>query len=105
MSTKKLVKKKSEMKTEAEINSDEIPFKIPDNWKWVRLSSLADIYTGNSINEEEKKKKYTGLSSGYYYIATKDISFNNEINYDNGVRIPNSNTKFRIAPKIVLCFV
>ncbi|MEI0698636.1 restriction endonuclease subunit S [Brachyspira intermedia] len=99
MSTKKSVKKKSEMKTEAEINSYEIPFKIPDNWKWVRLSSLADIYTGNSINEEEKKKKYTGLSSGYYYIATKDISFNNEINYDNGVRIPNSNTKFRIAPK------
>ncbi|WP_297204272.1 restriction endonuclease subunit S [uncultured Brachyspira sp.] len=99
MSTKKSVKKQSEMKTEAEINSDEIPFKIPDNWKWVRLSSLADIYTGNSINEEEKKKKYTGLSSGYYYIATKDISFNNEINYDNGVRIPNSNTKFRIAPK------
>ena len=85
--------------------ADEVPFDIPDSWEWCRLFSVNDMYTGNSINETEKKLKYTGLSSGYYYIGTKDVSFTQTIDYDNGVRIPTDNDKFRIAPKdsILLC--
>ena len=84
---------------------EELPFEIPSSWTWVNLCDIVNIYTGNSINEEEKKQKFTGLSSGYYYIATKDVSFNQEIDYNNGVRIPLSESKFRIAPKnsILLC--
>ena len=85
--------------------ADQIPFDIPDSWEWVRLSTANDMYTGNSINENEKKQKYTGLSDGYFYIGTKDVGFDHTINYDNGVRIPYDNEKFRIAPQnsILLC--
>ena len=45
------------------------------------------------------------VTSGYCYIATKDVGFDNIINYDNGVKIPNTDNKFRIAPKnsVLLC--
>lgn len=78
--------------------SDEIPFDIPESWEWCRLSFVNNIYTGNSINENEKRSKYTGLSNGRFYIGTKDIEFNHTIKYNNGVRIPYNNDKFRIAP-------
>jgi len=35
-----------------------------------------------------KKKKYLNLNEGYNYIATKDVGFDNSIDYDNGVKIP-----------------
>ena len=84
---------------------DELPFEIPDSWVWCNVSDIANIYTGNSINENEKKTKYMGVTSGYCYIATKDVGFDNIINYDNGVKIPNTDNKFRIAPKnsVLLC--
>ncbi|MDD7611220.1 MAG: restriction endonuclease subunit S, partial [Spirochaetales bacterium] len=30
---------------------DEIPFDVPEGWAWASLSEIANIYTGNSINE------------------------------------------------------
>ena len=72
---------------------------MPTKWVVCRFESVADIYTGNSINESEKAKKYTGLTEGYNYIATTDISFNHDVDYENGVKIPFKETKFRIAYK------
>ncbi len=85
--------------------SDEIPFDIPDTWEWCRLSFANEMYTGNSINESEKKAKYLGLSNGRYYIGTKDVEFNHTIVYENGVKIPFDADKFRIAPcsSILMC--
>ena len=83
---------------------EEVPFDIPETWTWQYLGNCCEMYTGNSIAEDEKKSKYVGLSEGYDYIATKDISFNQVISYDNGVRIP-YNAPFRHAYKdsILLC--
>lgn len=69
------------------------------------MVSVNDMYTGNSINETEKKLHYTGLSDGHFYIGTKDVGFDHVITYDNGVRIPFAKDQFRIAPKdsILLC--
>ncbi|BDW76967.1 hypothetical protein BFINE_27620 [Bacteroides finegoldii DSM 17565] len=39
---------------------------------WTRLSHIANIYTGNSISETEKKSKFTDVI-GRYYIGTKDV--------------------------------
>ena len=72
-------------------------FDLPDNWILCRLSTVADIFTGNSINETEKQKKYMGLDSGYNYIGTKDVGFDHSINYKNGVKIPYNQGNFRIA--------
>lgn len=77
-------------------NEEDIPFELPDTWCWTRLENVAALFTGDSINAEEKKKKYLNLEEGYNYIATKDVDFNNTINYDNGVKIPFKNN-FRIA--------
>ena len=77
---------------------DEIPFDIPESWVWVRVGTIANIFTGDSINKDEKAKKYIGLAEGYNYIATKDIDFDHTINYNNGVKIPFAiSSKFSIA--------
>lgn len=85
--------------------TEEIPFDIPENWVWCRLNSIATIYTGNSISESEKRQKFTDVI-GMEYIGTKDVSFNNEINYQNGISIPKMYIEnFRIAESnsILLC--
>ena len=86
------------------IKLDNLPFEIPDNWSWIRLSSFCDIYTGDSINENDKNKLYRNRPEGYDYIGTKDVNFNHSIVYENGVKIPYS-TGFKICPKskILLC--
>lgn len=72
---------------------------IPAGWTEKKLGVVCSIYTGNSINEQAKQRKYTNLPSGYSYIATKDIDYTSEVNYDNGVKIPFSETGFKLAPK------
>lgn len=98
----KLKKKDLESKP---IEEDEIPFEIPEGWGWCRLSDLANMYTGNSISETEKKAKYTEVK-GMEYIGTKDVSFEHVIDYANGIAIPDKDlANFRIAPAkaILLC--
>ncbi len=84
---------------------DELPCKLPDNWQWAQFSDICDLYTGNSISKEVKAKKYTNLNNGYNYIGTKDVGFDNQINYNNGVKIPFAEMGFKIAPKnaVLLC--
>ncbi len=65
----------------------EVPYKLPEGWKWESVNNIADIFTGNSINETVKKEKYTGISEGLNFIGTKDIDFDGTINYENGVKI------------------
>ena len=78
-------------------NWDE-PYKLPDNWCWVRIGAIASIYTGNSINERIKEEKYAGRSDGLVYLATKDIDFDSTIDYETNVRIPKTEG-FKVAPK------
>jgi type I restriction enzyme S subunit len=87
------------------INPDAAPFQIPDDWIWVKLGDIADLYTGDSIPEIEKASKYAGLKEGYDYIGTKDVGFDNTISYDNGVRIPFDENGFKYAhpATILLC--
>lgn len=68
------------------------------DWLSVTISTICDIYTGNSINEKEKSEKFTGLLNGINYIGTKDVEFDQTINYENGVKIPEGISGFKIAP-------
>ena len=81
------------------IDPDEVPFDIPDNWKWVKIAIICNLYTGNSIPEAVKREKYLKQNKdGYCYIGTKDISNSHEIEYSNGVYIPYNEKKFKKAP-------
>lgn len=62
------------------------------------LGRVCKIFNGNSINTEYKRKHFYGNVDGYPYIATKDVSLNGNINYDNGVHIPPC-MNYKIAPK------
>ena len=87
--------------------NDDIPFEVPNNWRCCCLENIATCKTGNSINEKEKQENFSNMSvDGLYYVATKDISKNSIINYENGIKIPcNLLEKFKIAEKnsILLC--
>ena len=85
--------------------TEQIPFDIPANWSWVRLAAAANLYTGNSISNTEKKARYTAVE-GTEYIGTKDVGFDHKVNYSNGVNIPQQYLPyFKIAPRssVLLC--
>ena len=71
----------------------------------MRIKFLCDTYTGNSIAENVKKTKYTNITEGFNYIGTKDVGFDNSVAYENGVKIPYKEEKFRFAypEDILLC--
>lgn len=81
------------------VNIDDYDYDLPDNWTVVKMSSVSELYSGNSIPEAIKKSKYMGLSDGMNYIGTKDVGFDHAIDYENGVKIPFGESKFKIAKK------
>ena len=84
---------------------EEIIFDVPKGWELARLSNVAQIYTGNSISESEKKARYTGVS-GREYVGTKDVGFDCSVQYNNGVAIPKQyESAFKIAPaySVLMC--
>lgn len=75
-------------------------------WEVKKLKDIGKIYNGNSINEKIKKDKYTSNDEGLPFIATKDVSYENIIDYDNGIKIPfEEKDQFKVAPKntILIC--
>lgn len=50
------------------VSEDEIPFDIPDNWKWVALGNIASVYggkripAGRSLTTEDTGQKYIRIS-------------------------------------------
>lgn len=88
------------------LNQDENLIKLPKNWVWTKLGNTGKIFSGNSINKNEKQEKYTNLKEGRPFIATKDVGYGQEkINYQNGILIPYNETKFKIAHKnaVLIC--
>ena len=58
------------------------------------------MYNGNSVNKDVKALKYEGLEEGYPYLGTKDINHGFEqLNYENGVKIPFEESNFKLAHK------
>ena len=62
----------------AEIAEDEIPFDIPDTWKWVRLSTIGITQTGNTPSKSHPE--YVGIDIPF--ITPGDI-LNGQICYSN----------------------
>ena len=74
-----LIKEKKIKKTKLlpEITADEIPFDIPQNWKWVHLDDLAQkICSGNTPAGGKKSNAY--VEEGHCFFREQNI-------YDDGI--------------------
>ena len=61
-----------------EITADEIPFDVPDNWKWVRLGEITSkISSGNTPPGGKKSDAY--VKEGYSFFREQNI-------YNDGIR-------------------
>ena len=68
-------------------------------WTTEMLSSVVNISPGNSIPAKKKSELFTEVK-GMPYVATKDVSYDGIINYDNGICIPQDYlNNFRVSPK------
>ena len=81
----------------SDVSTEEQPYSIPKNWVWTTIKTICKIYTGNSINEKVKSQKYVGQKEGLLFIATKDVDFDGNINYETNVRI-NDYKNYKTAP-------
>lgn len=71
---------------------------IPEDWNVIRTKYLCDLYTGNSIKDEDKDN-FKDPIDAHPYIATKDIDVQFcTADYDNGIYIKNKDSSFKIAP-------
>ncbi len=61
-----------------EAAEDEVPFKIPENWKWVRISNLGTTQTGNTPSKNHPEYQGNDIP----FITPGDI-LNGEVNYKN----------------------
>ncbi len=78
---------------------------IPKEWDIIKCKYVSDLYTGNSIKDEDKSL-YENSTNAVPYIATKDIDvIFNTINYENGLYIKNDDNSFVRANKndILMC--
>ncbi|MDA8819986.1 restriction endonuclease subunit S [Schleiferiaceae bacterium] len=72
----------------------------------IKLGDAGYVFNGNSINAKVKKEKYCSGESGLPYIATKDLTFKGEFDYENGVKIPFSELdNFKVAKheSVLIC--
>ena len=63
-------KKIKKEKPLAEISEDDIPFDIPESWKWVRLGSVVSVYGGKRI---PAGRKLMVEDTGHVYIRVSDM--------------------------------
>lgn len=78
---KKFVEKKYKPLTFSQIPDSEIPFDIPENWKWVRLGEIGDWGSG-STPDRTNPNYYNG---DVIWIKTGEL--NNSIVYDSEEKI------------------
>ncbi len=64
-------KKIKKEKPLAEISKDEIPFDIPESWKWVRLSQIATLENGDRSSKYPVESDYVDF--GVPFFGAKDM--------------------------------
>lgn len=79
-------KKQAELTIEEKLKNalvpeKEQPYKIPDNWCWIRLESLSNIINGDRGKNYPSKKDY--VKNGVPFITAGNIEKNNTLNKEN----------------------
>ena len=68
----------------AEIAEDEIPFDIPESWKWIKLGEVASVLGGKRI---PAGRTLTADNTGYKYIRVSDMK-NGSVLTENLLYVP-----------------
>jgi type I restriction enzyme S subunit len=79
---------------------------IPDHWMKSKFKYVSQLFTGNSLNDEQKIKYESDNIDDIPYVSSKDIHLDSRsVNYFNGLRIPKDNNPLKISPKgsFLLC--
>ena len=73
---------------------------IPSGWNKSKFKYVSELQTGNSLNDEQKVLYESDNPDDIPYVSSKDIDVEfKTINYDNGLRIPELDNRFRVSPK------
>ena len=78
------------VKTEPTLSGEDLPFDIPDTWKFVRIENIAVLYNGRAYKQNELKEqgKYPVLRVGNLFTNNKwyfsDLELEPEKYCDNG---------------------
>ena len=67
-----------------EIAEDEVPFEIPESWRWVRLGDVASVLGGKRI---PAGRTLTTENTGYKYIRVSDMK-NGSVSIDSLLYVP-----------------
>lgn len=67
-----------------EVSEDEIPFDIPDSWKWIKLGNVVSVLGGKRI---PAGRTLTTENTGYKYIRVSDMK-NGSVLTDNLLYVP-----------------
>ena len=67
-----------------EITEDEIPFDIPESWRWIKLGEMASVLGGKRI---PAGRTLTTDNTGYKYIRVSDMK-NGSVLTDNLLYVP-----------------
>jgi type I restriction enzyme S subunit len=79
---------------------------IPEKWRISKFKYVSKLYTGNSLNDEQKVLYESEDEYHIPYVSSKDIDLNTRsVNYNNGLRIPKENNPLKVSPKdsFLLC--
>lgn len=67
-----------------EIAEDEIPFDVPESWKWIKLGNVVSVLGGKRI---PAGRTLTTVNTGHTYIRVSDMK-NGSIQMDNLMYVP-----------------
>jgi type I restriction enzyme S subunit len=67
-----------------EITEDEIPFEIPESWKWIKLGNVASVLGGKRI---PAGRQLTQENTGHIYIRVSDMK-NDSVSSERLMYVP-----------------
>lgn len=57
-----------------EITEDEIPFDIPDSWKWVKIGEIFSVIRGSSPRPKGSPLYWSSTPTKHHWVTIKDIT-------------------------------
>lgn len=73
---------------------------IPAHWRVSKFKYISYLFTGDSLNDKQKRKYESENPEDIPYVSSKDINVDFlTVNYNSGLRIPRHNNPLKISPK------